>query len=342
MSRKILHGVIGVLALLGGMLGLALADARGARAAEGAPYRIFMILFRGETEAERGFRDYLADHAMPAVITVRDLDHDLSRLPAVIAEAKALKPDLIYTWGTGIAQGVIGAYDQTDTSATIGDIPVLFDMVTSPVDARLVREMGPSGRNITGVSHIPPLESQIRAMQVYRTLTRLGIIYNPIEQNSASMVTKLRTLCDAQGIDLVAEPVPLDATGHPRADVLPDLVAKVAAREPQFLYIGPDTFIGENRDVLTREAMRHQIPVFTGTELEIRESNAMVGLVATYYALGKLAGYKAEQILVDKVPVGTIPVETLKRFSYIVKMSVARQLELYPPMALLDYAELIP
>jgi len=320
----------------------ATASAMGEASDARPPYRIFMILYRGETEVEQGFRDYMRDHHVPVDITVRDIDHDLSRLAAVIAEAKAARPDLVYTWGTGITVGVLGEFDQASPLANITDIPVLFTMVASPTGSRVLAGGEPSGRNFTGVSHIAPLDSQIRAMRAYRTVTRLAVIYNPTESNSALSVRELGRLCAAERIELVAEPVPLDPAGRPRADTLPALVAEVATREPQFLYIGPDTFIGDNRDVITSEASRHHLPVFTGTELEIRTSGAMVGLVTNYYALGKFTGYKAEQILVDRVPAGDIPVETLGRFNYVVKMSVARALGLYPPIALLDYAEIIP
>jgi putative ABC transport system substrate-binding protein len=36
-----------------------------------------------------------------------------------------------------------------------------------------------------------------------------------------------------------------------------------------------------------------------------------------------------------------IPIETLARFSYLVNMPVAAQLDLYPPLKVLNYAELL-
>jgi putative ABC transport system substrate-binding protein len=332
----------GVAALLAGGRSEARADTTAAPAGDKAKYHIYMILWRGETEVEHGFRDYLRDHHIDAEITVDNLDRDMAKLPAAIARAKAVRPDLVYTWGTGATMGVIAQYDKVSPAANITDIPVLFTMVTSPTASRIIAKPGKSGRNVTGVSHIAPLESQIRAMRAYRQVSRLANLYNPTESNSVLVVKQLQTLLAADKIELIAEAVPLDADGKPRADALPALVAKVAQREPQFLYIGPDTFIGDNRDVLTTEGIRYGLPAFTGTELEIRTSRAMAGLVTNYYALGKFAGFKAEQILVDRVPVGDIPIETLRRFTYMVKISVAKILGLYPPIGLLDYAEIVP
>ncbi|HME23896.1 MAG TPA: ABC transporter substrate-binding protein [Acetobacteraceae bacterium] len=350
MSGALGRRLAGKLLLSGGLALLAPPFRAGAFAADAdkgapavhAPFRILMILFRGETEVEKGFRDYLRDHHVPVDITVRNLHEDLSGLPAVIAEAKADRPDLVYTWGTGITLGVLGEYDRVDPKVNITDLPVLFTMVTSPTGSRLIPSPGDSSRNFTGVSHVAPLQTQLRAMQAYRHITRLAVIYNPTEPNSALAVRDLLRLCESEDIALIAEPVPLDSAGRPRADTLPALVDKIAIREPQFLYIGPDTFIGDNRDVITAEAIRDNLPVFTGTELEIRTSNAMAGLVTSYYDVGIFAAYKAEQILVDHTPPGEIPIETLRRFKYIIKMGVARQLGLYPPIGLIGYAEIIP
>ena len=66
-----------------------------------------------------------------------------------------------------------------------------------------------------------------------------------------------------------------------------------------------------------------------------------MSLISRYYSLGQLTAYKAEQILVDGVAPEAIPIETLKRFSLIINMPLARELKLYPPLAMLNYAEVI-
>jgi putative tryptophan/tyrosine transport system substrate-binding protein len=305
------------------------------------PFEIFMILYRGETEVEDGFKAYLQDRGIHADLTVRSVDGKMDLLPGFVAEAKALQPDLIYTWGTGVTLGTVGEFDEVDASRHITDIPVVFTMVSSPDGARIVPERASSGRNVTGVSHIVPLETQIRAMRAYRPMTRLAVLYNPNEENSVVNVRELKELGQEMGFTLIDQPVPLDASGQPDPSTLPKLIADVAAREPQFLYIGPDTFIGVYRDLITAEAMDLHLPTFTATELEIRHSNAMIGLVSPYFNVGRFTAFKAEQILVDGAAPADIPIETLSRFSYLVKMPVVHVVGLYPPMTVLDYAEII-
>lgn len=305
------------------------------------PFKIFMILYRGETEVEEGFKAYLDDRGIRADLIVRSVDGKSELLPEFIAEAKDLQPDLVYTWGTTVTLAAVGEFDDADPERQITAIPVVFTMVSSPDGARLVPSRDSSGRNVTGVSHIVPLETQIRAMRAYRPMSRLAVLYNPKEENSVVNVRQLKDLGQQMGFTLVDQPVPLDAAGQPDPSTLPGLLADAAAREPQFLYIGPDTFIGVYRDLITAEAIKLKLPTFTATELEIRHSSAMIGLVSSYLNVGRFTAFKAEQILVEGKAPADIPIETLSRFSYLVKMPVARQVGLYPPMTVLDYAEVI-
>lgn len=339
MATAVVAAAILLLALPAGP---AAAQGAGAGAASGRPFHVFMILGRGETEVEQGFRDYFRDKDIPLEITVRDTANDASRIPEFVAEAKRLRPDLVYTWGTPAALGTVGAYDAVDPAAHITDIPVVFTLVTAPVASKIVPSMESSGRNVTGASHIVPLDNQVNAMRAYRDFARLAVIFNPKERNSVLQVEELRALAKERSFTLQEYPVPMDAEGNPDASALPGLVAEVAKGQSEFLYLGPDTFVaGVNSEVVTREALAHGIPIFSATERPLRDADALFGLVTRYYNLGRLTAYKAEQILVNKMHPRDIPVETLTRFTYIVRMGTARRLGLYPPMTVLSFAEII-
>ena len=71
------------------------------------------------------------------------------------------------------------------------------------------------------------------------------------------------------------------------------------------------------------------------------QAGALSGLVSRYYAVGQFTAHKAEQILVGRQAPGSIPVETLQRFSYQIRMPAAKRLNLPPPLPMLSYAELI-
>ena len=122
---------------------------------------------------------------------------------------------------------------------------------------------------------------------------------------------------------------------------LPKLMAQVSQTAPDFLYLGPDSFIGANCKQITALALQHRIPVFSATEVALREGKALFGLVSRYAAVGQLTARMAEQILVQKLSPAQIPIETLTRFSYIVNMAVAAELDLYPPLKVINFAEVI-
>ena len=73
--------------------------------------------------------------------------------------------------------------------------------------------------------------------------------------------------------------------------------------------------------------------------LHLIEQGRIAGLVSRYYSVGAFAAFKAEKIMMDGVPAETIPVETLSRMSYLIRMETARRLRVFPPVGLLRIAE---
>ncbi|EIJ42220.1 ABC-type uncharacterized transport system, periplasmic component [Beggiatoa alba B18LD] len=309
-----------------------------------SPFHIYMVVWRGETEVDVGFREYFKNNRIPVTFTLKDMDRDSSKFPEVIAEIKRVKPDLVYAVSTPVTLGLVGK--EKDLKANpekyITEIPVVFTLVTDAVSSGIVSNNASSQRNVTGTSHVAPLETQLNALLSYKPFKRLGVIYNEKEQNSVIITQELQTQAQKLGFELVAMTVPLDAAGQPIPELLPDLVEKIARANVDYLYMGPDSFVaGANADVLTRTALLYQLPTFTATEISIRKSDAMIGLVSGYYSLGQFTAYKAEQILVEKKAPQEIPIETLKRFSFIINMKVALALKVYPPLPVVQFAEVI-
>jgi putative ABC transport system substrate-binding protein len=321
--------------------GLALAAAPGVLLARERPARIFMILFRGPTAVERGFKDYFKTHGIEAEFIERDVALDVSKVPALVAEARALKADLIYTWGTPVTLAVVGKEKGVNPERHVTDIPVIFTMVASPEGSGLVSSRQSSGRNLTGTCHVVPLEQQISALRAYRPFERVAVIFNPAEPNSVLNVKELRAAATRIGFTLVERAVPLDGEGKPQPAALPGIVEELARQKVQVLYIGPDSFVAANRQVVTETALAQRLPSFSATEILLREGKALFGLVSGYENVGRLTAFKAAQILEQKTAPRQIPIETLARFSYLVNMSVAAELDQYPPLKVINFAEVI-
>ena len=306
----------------------------------GAPHLV-MLLWRGPTEVERGFLGHVEARGIELNVTCLSADSNAANLPDMVAEARALAPDMVYTWGTGVTLAAIGRAERVDPERHITDIPVVFTMVAYPIESGIVPSFEDTGRNITGATHTVPLLAQIRAMRAYRPVSSIGVIFNPLEVNSVINVQQLTDTAEAEGIEVIALPVLLDAAGQPDPASLPLLVARLAARQPQFLFIGPDSFIGQHREAVIGAALSAGLPAFTGTELEIAEGSAMLGLVTPYDNLGRYMGALVEQVLFEGVAPQDIPVRTLSRFTFMVRLPVAKRLGLYPPLEVLDFAQIL-
>lgn len=304
-------------------------------------YRIFMVLGREEGANEAGFKDYLSRRGMKVEYKVRVAGGDLSRMPGIVEEIRASAPDLIYTWGTPQTRGIVGPWDAPDPSGYIRDIPVVFTFVAAPLDALIVRDLKRPGANVTGTIHIAPIEAQINTILAYRPITRLGVVYNPAERNMILTVNDLRDECARRGLTLFEVAAPL-YDGKPDPADIPDLMKSCKDQQAEILYIGPDTFIAfTHRKLVAETALRLGLPTFSATESIVRNEQALFSLSSSYYGIGRLTGVKAAQILVEGMAPGDIPVETLKRFSLVINIATAKALAFYPPLNLLNFAEIV-
>jgi putative ABC transport system substrate-binding protein len=311
-----------------------------ARRAEG-PYRIYAITFRGMTDVEKGFQDYFASRKIPVEITFRDLNRDSARLPGFVQEIRATRPDLVYTWGTSVTLGIVGPYDAVDPARHITNTPVVFTLVAAPVLAKISADLGSSNRNVTGVVHVAPTAAQIRAMASYRPFQTLGVLYTPTEQNSVVVIDEIRKLGREQGFTTIERMFRLDGNRKVSAEGAADLVREIKEAKAQWLYLPPDSFLGTlAAETIIPAAMAAGLPTFASTE-QLMEAGALSGLVSRYYNVGQFTAYKAEQILVAKRPAKSIPIDTLKRFSFQIRMEAAHQLKLPPPLPMFNYAELL-
>lgn len=324
-----------------GLAGAALPWCAPVLAAGERAKRIYIITFRGRTQVEQGFRAYLASQGRPLEYIERDLNRDSSRFPALVEEIRRLRPDLVLTWGTTVTEGIVGRYDAVDPRVHITDIPVLFTLVAAPVSAGLVPSLSASGRNLTGVYHVASTESQVRAMGAYRRFRRVGVLYTPTENNSLAILRELQQIGASQGFQVEARPFRLDGAGRPVIDGVARLLGEMKAAGAEWLYLSPDSFLGAHcKEVVIPLAHGLGLPTFASTE-QIMEAGALAGLISRYHSIGQFTGYKAAQILFAGQDPSRMPIETLSRYSFLIRMAVARALHLVPPLAMFDSAEFI-
>lgn len=299
------------------------------------PYVIYMITYRGATDVERGFKDELAREHVPVSYLERDVHLDARRIPPLLDEIRRVHPDLVYTWGTPVTLGVVGT-DRAAPPATIRGIPVVFTMVAAPVAVGLVPSLASSKRNITGVYHVAPMDEQLAAMRAYRPFTRVGALYTASAGNSVEVIHELQAAGRRAGFRVIAVPFAATPSGRPTLDGLRQRVARLREAGAQWLYLPPDSFLGDSLRPVLAAALHERLPTF-GTTQQMTDAGVLAGVVAPYYGIGQLTAVLARRILVDRVAPADIPIATLQRFTYVVSMPLARRLDAYPPLPLFRY-----
>ena len=303
------------------------------------PFDVFAVLWRGETEVEAGFREYFSQRGIPVRMTVRSLELDRGNAPPIIEEIRRVKPDLVYTWGTGTTLSILGPLNPEEPEKFVQGIPGMFVLVAYPISAKIVESFENTGRPVTGVSFLASIESQLKAIVDYGKFQKIAVIYDQTSRNSRINVESLKEKAPELGLDLVVLPVPLGENDKPDPEKLTELVQTAKSEGAQLLYMGPDSFITRHGDAFTSEAIAVGLPTFASTQAPLNGSRAMFGLVSDYHTLGKLAATQAEKILVEKQNPQDLPVVSLSRFKLWINIDVAREVMMYPPMDMIAIAD---
>ena len=302
-------------------------------------FKVFVVVHRDGTKADDGFMDYLKNAGLNVEFVMRNVNTDYKLLPGIVDEIKEQKPDLVYTQSTEVTLGIAGLDEEPTPAKYVRDIPVVFSMVGDPLSAKLVKQLEQSGRNLTGAIHIVDLPVQLKAMQLYMPFKRLGILYTPNEKAQVRRYDQLKKLTAPEKIELVAAD-PLGADKKPQEEQLIPMLDRMVALKPDLVYIPPVNFFGRHEEFLIQEVLKRKLPTFCSTEGLVTKGGLM-GFVAPLFNVGALAGFKAEQILLGKTTAQKTPIQVLSKFSFIVNMATARELNLYPPMQVLRFAQII-
>ncbi len=324
------------LALGGGLF----AATAPASATETAAKVVFLITNRGCEEVCLSFQRNLESQG-PVRFIWRDVDGDVARTAGFVAQARELHPDLIATWGTGITLAVAGPYDAADTTPYIKDIPVVYMYVGNPVESKIARDARHSGRpNIAGANTAVPIETQVNLLASYRKLNKVGMLYNTNEPAAVAQAETARQAFEARGVQVAETTLALGPDGKPVAGDIPAAVTRIAESKPDFLYYIGSTFTLQQIATISGNAMAYSMPIFSSTESAFRKGELLLGLISPLASIGQVAAYQAGQILFNNKQAGELATPTITHHSVLINMKAARKLRLYPPMKLLQFAEI--
>ncbi|MCC4854789.1 ABC transporter substrate-binding protein [Vibrio lentus] len=300
---------------------------------------VILLLWRGVTDAEQGFMDYLSQH-VDVRFTIFDANRDKAQLKQHIQDLKYKDADLIYSFGTTITLKLLGTYTEPSEFRMNNSTPVVFSIVTDPVGSKLIADLSSDDRNFTGVSHIVPHEIQFKAIEKLNNISSLGVIYNADENNSIITANKMMELSEIYNKRVMLYPLNIDKSKS-NSDLINLTINNMKRDGVDMAYLPPDSYIITQGGEVVSGLHSKGIPTFSATESPIRNHKALFGIVSRYYNVGQFAGYKAKNILKGTQKASDIPIESLSQYSYIVNIEAAHKLDYYPPVSILKISEVI-
>lgn len=197
------------------------------------------------------------------------------------------------------------------------NIPVIFNAISDPVEAKLAVSETEAMDGVTGISDALPVADQLKLIRaVMPEAKKIGIMYTTSEANSISTLEKYKELSGEYGFEIVEAGVGTKAEIPQAADILLSKVDCISNMT--------DNAVVASLSVLLEKANAAGIPVF-GSEEEQVKNGCIASAGLDYFALGIQAGKMAAQVLGGK-SVSEIPYETIKESVITVNSGAASAL----------------
>ena len=276
-------------------------------------------------QANKGFIDGLAEKGYKdgenIEIEQQNASGKQDTAQQIAGQFVSAKKDLIFAIATPTAQA---CYNATK------DIPIVFSAVTDPVKDGLAKDLKSSGCNTTGTSDMANIDEQLALLkEVLPDAKTLGVVYTTSETNSVNQVNELETLASKHKLTIKKIGV---ANINEINQVLSNSMGDI-----DVLYAPTDNNVAASYELVAQIALKANKPVM-GAEPAVVEKGGLISKGIDYYELGKMAGYKAAEILDGKNP-QDIEIETMKELAITVNTDVAKKLGITIPQNILDSAK---
>lgn len=287
--------------------------------------RVAMVLFRGETPSEKGFRETLAAaKGYDIRFTQFDANQSKERLKEIITGLDAQKYDLIYVFGTMAAQVAM---------EKIKDVPIIFNVVQRPIEAGIAKSWESSGNNTTGASNIVSMESAFRTLSLVMNIRKMAFIYydkDPAPKFQRADIEKIRSKFGFKVIDVPVRD----------KESIPAALKQIISAKVDAVMFPSDSFIKANATTVMTVLNKHRIPSVVIIPEMVKENGALISLGPDYYELGRLAANNAIQVLDGKRP-ADVPINTVQNLHISVNLKTADKLGINLPIQLLSLATVI-
>ena len=270
---------------------------------------------------QKGFEKAIAEAGLEAEYDYQNAQGDMANATTIAQKFKNDKLDLVHAIATPTSQAAV---------KVIKNHPIVYSSVTDPVDAGLVKTMGPSGTNVTGISDAWPIERQIELYhQMVPSAKKWGTIYNAGDANSVKSISWTRDAMKKFGLELVEVTISNSAEVYTGAQTL---VGRVDA-----IYITSDNTVVSALESVVKVANNKKIPLFGGDTTTV-EKGMIAAYGLNYFQVGYSAGKKAVLVLKGQDP-GTVPSGLTENLSLWVNLKAAKDQNVTVPEKFIKMAE---
>ena len=274
----------------------------------------------------QGLRDLGYIEGQNILIEFRHEGSGFGRLPALVAELIAHKPDVLVAVTTNAALAV---HQATTT------IPIVFMGVTDPVTAGLVESLAQPGGNITGITNMAAILTSKR-LELFKetlpTLSRMAVLWDPQAPGSVPQWHESQLPAQALGLQLYSMEVS-SVEAYEAA-----FQAAVEARNTA-LWMTLNPLANSNQKKLADLAIQHGLPSICA-RADYAENGCMMAYGPGYSIEGKDGARYVDKILQGAKP-ANIPVEQPLKFELVINLHTANKLGLAIPPAVLFQADKI-
>ncbi|MCG8493274.1 MAG: ABC transporter substrate-binding protein [Sneathiellales bacterium] len=226
---------------------------------------------------------------------------DIPTTVQIASKFVGAEPDVIVGISTPSAQAIIAKAPKEQA--------VVFTAVTDPVGAKLVSNMEKPGANVTGTSDMSPIKKHLELIkEVVPSAKKVGVLYNPGEANSITLVEMLEREAPGLGLEIVK------AGANNSGAVLSS--ARSLVGKADAIYVPTDNTIVSAFEAVVKVGTDGNLPVFAGDTASVKRG-AVAALGFNYYDVGRQTGQ-----IVAKIFNGTNPGDIAVEFPTILELHV--------------------
>ena len=280
---------------------------------------------KANVEAFRaGLRDMGHVEGRSVVVDYRWADSRVERLPGLVSELLALKPDVIVSTG-----GVPAAMA---VKAATSSVPVVF-ITGDPLAEGLVASLSKPGGNMTGVALLADeVESKRLELlkQVLPKARRIALVWNPSRPTSDRTLKVFTDTAHKMGFAVLVH-------GARNAAELDAALKDISTAQVDALAVLPDPVLGFERQRIVEFALKQRLPgVYFWREFAV--AGGLLSYATSLTGAYKRTGSYVDRILKGAKP-GDLPVEQPTTFELVINLKTAKALGITIPPSLLALAD---